>query len=85
MVDDMAEWANAKQDNVNRPPHFNHGEIECIDYLEDNLGDGYSFYLEGNVKKYMHRFRHKGQAVQDLQKAQWYLARLIDHCSIQHP
>lgn len=35
-------------------------------------------YLEGAVKKYIHRYRHKGKPVQDLQKAQWYLERLID-------
>tara|TARA_R110002153_G_scaffold92322_5_gene224292 strand:+ start:660 stop:998 length:339 start_codon:yes stop_codon:yes gene_type:complete len=69
--------ALAKPDNVNHPAHYNYGEIECIDYLEDNLGSGFDAYLEGNVKKYMHRFRHKGSEITDLRKARWYLDRLI--------
>ena len=78
------EQANAQSDNiemsnlVNHPPHYKEGEIECIDYLEDSLGkEGFAFYVEGNIKKYVHRWRHKG-GVQDLEKAQWYLERLID-------
>lgn len=66
---------------VDRPPHYNHGEIECIDYLEDNLGLGFEYYLEGNIKKYLHRFRHKGSEIADLKKARWYLDRLIHHNS----
>lgn len=65
-------------DEVNHPAHYNFGEIEAIAYLKDNLGDGYPFYLEGNIKKYLHRYRYKGKALQDLKKAQWYLNQLID-------
>lgn len=65
-------------DNINQPPHYGNGEIECIDYMKDNM-DHMMFmgYLEGNAKKYMHRYRHKGKPVEDLEKAQWYLDRLI--------
>jgi len=65
-------------DNINEPPHYGNGEIECIDYMKDNM-DHMMFmgYLEGNAKKYMHRYRHKGKPVEDLEKAQWYLDRLI--------
>jgi len=34
-------------------------------------------YLRGNAFKYMWRFRNKGKAHEDLQKAQWYLSRLV--------
>jgi len=34
-------------------------------------------YLEGAVKKYVHRYRYKGRPVEDLEKAAWYLDRLI--------
>ncbi len=65
-------------DLVNRPPHYNQGDIECIDYLKDNLSpEGFRGYLEGNVKKYAHRFRYKG-GVQDLEKSEWYLKKLIE-------
>ena len=69
-----------KPDAVDHPPHYNNGSIECINYLEDNLGrEGFEYYLEGNIKKYMHRFRikNKGAPVEDLRKAKWYLDRLI--------
>ena len=64
-------------DVVNKPPHYNVGSIECIDYLEDTLGDGFTFYLEGNIKKYLHRWRYKSAPTEDLKKARWYLDRLI--------
>ena len=66
------------EDVVNQPPHYGNGEIECIDYMKDNM-DHMMFmgYLEGNAKKYMHRYRYKGKPVEDLRKARWYLDRLI--------
>ena len=66
-------------DVVNHPPHYGEGKIECIDYLKDNM-DVMMFmgYLEGNIKKYLHRYRYKNKPLEDLKKAQWYLNRLID-------
>jgi hypothetical protein len=65
-------------DPVNNPPHYGTGNIECIEYLRDNLPPVmYMGYLEGCHKKYMHRYRYKGKPVEDLQKAQWYLTQLI--------
>ena len=65
-------------DAVDNPSHYNAGEIECIDYLKDNLSwEGYTGYLEGNCKKYLHRWRHKKKPLEDLLKARWYLERLI--------
>ena len=66
-------------DPVNKPAHYGDGAIECIDYMKDNM-DHMMFmgYLEGNAKKYMHRYRYKGKPVEDLRKAGWYLDRLID-------
>lgn len=65
------------QDAVNKPPHYNQGSIECIEYLKDNLGDGFQHYLDGNIKKYLHRWRYKNAPIEDLRKARWYLDRLI--------
>ena len=68
-------------DVVNHPPHYNVGNIECIDYIEQQLGnEGFKSYLEGNVIKYMHRWRYKngGNSKQDLEKARWYLNKLIN-------
>ena len=65
-------------DVVNRPAHYGDGQIECIDYMKDNM-DTMMFlgYLEGNTKKYLHRYRYKGKPVEDLKKAQGYLNRRI--------
>lgn len=65
-------------DMIDKPAHYNVGNIECIEYLKDNLPwEAYTGYLEGNAKKYLHRWRHKGRPVEDLKKAVWYLERLI--------
>lgn len=67
-----------EHDMVESPPHYNQGGIECIDYIEQQLGEEYTGYLQGNVIKYLHRFRYKN-GLEDLKKAQWYLERLIEH------
>ena len=64
-------------DPVSAPPHYRVGEVEAIDYIHQQLGTGVKDYLLGNVHKYLHRHRFKGQAVEDLRKARWYLERLI--------
>lgn len=66
-----------RPDMVEKPPHYNQGGIECIDYIKQQLGDGFVSYCEGNVIKYMHRYRHKN-GLEDLKKAQWYLARMAE-------
>lgn len=58
---------------VNHPSHYNAGKIEVIEAIEDwNLG-----FCLGNTVKYIARAEHKGNAIQDLQKARWYLDREI--------
>jgi hypothetical protein len=65
-------------DNVDHPMHYGQGEIECIDYIEDFLSkEEFIGYLRGNIAKYMHRWRYKN-GVEDLKKANWYLAKLIE-------
>ena len=65
------------RDMVNKQPHYNNGDIETIDAIQSALGDGFEFYLQGNILKYVWRYRHKNN-VEDLKKAQWYLNKLID-------
>ena len=64
-------------DPVNQPQHYRVGEVEAIDYIAQQLGVGVKDYLLGNLHKYIHRHRFKGQTVSDLRKARWYLDRLI--------
>jgi hypothetical protein len=64
-------------DPVDRPRHYATSEVECIDYIHMMLGSGVNDYLRGQVYKYMHRHQLKGEQLQDLKKAQFYLSRLI--------
>ena len=68
---------NRSSDPVNKPDHYRVGADEAIDYIAQQLGMGVKDYLLGNVHKYLHRHRFKGNALEDLKKTQWYLSRLI--------
>ena len=63
----------AIKDMVNNPPHYTQGGIETIDFIE---AKALSYNL-GNVVKYITRADHKGNKVEDLMKARWYLDREI--------
>lgn len=68
-----------KPDYVNHPPHYTSGGVECVDAIEAALTaqtDPVSAWLTGQVIKYLWRFPQKN-GVEDLEKAQWYLARMI--------
>lgn len=65
-------------DNINSPPHYTSGGIECIDCIESALNpEEYRGYLKGNILKYTHRERMKGQT-ESIEKAKWYANRLIE-------
>ena len=66
-----------EQDMVNSPEHYNKAGIETIDALEAMLTKGFDYYLQGNIVKYIWRYRYKN-GVEDLKKAQWYLNKLIE-------
>jgi hypothetical protein len=67
----------ALTDNVNHPPHYKAGGIETIDFIEAKSLN----YNLGNVVKYITRADHKGNKLEDLAKAQWYLARELKNLS----
>lgn len=59
-------------DMVNQPPHYTaHPSVECIQVTE-HLG-----FCLGNAMKYIWRADEKGNALEDLAKAKWYLEREI--------
>ena len=70
------EWYGA----VNHPQHYTQSGIECIDAI-DSVTSGYERpshgYYAGQVLKYIWRAPFKGHYLQDLEKAQWYLNRLV--------
>jgi hypothetical protein len=51
-------------DNIKNPPHYANSEIEPIDYIIKNK----LTYCEGNVVKYITRWRKKG-GIDDLKKS----------------
>lgn len=65
-------------DAVTKPKHYNVGGIEAIDYIKQQLGEGFLDYCEGNVLKYLHRWRYKDHPIQDLEKSLWYLNKMIE-------
>lgn len=62
-----------KEDVINHPSHYTRGNIEVIDFIEDQQLP----YHLGNVIKYIARAGHKGDKLEDLKKARWYLDRYI--------
>lgn len=62
------------EDVVNHPAHYKVGGIETIDFIE---AKGLNYHL-GNVVKYITRADHKGDRIENLKKAQWYLTREIE-------
>ena len=72
---DKVRWTRPQiSDPINSPAHYKIGGIETIDFIEaKNLG-----YNLGNVVKYITRADHKGNKLEDLRKAQWYLTRAIE-------
>ena len=71
----LNEKNNSKinHDPVNHPGHYtsNPSGVECIQVAEH-----FNFNL-GNVIKYVWRSGQKGDALEDLKKARWYLNREI--------
>ena len=61
-------------DPVNKPRHYlsHPSGIECIQVTE-HMG-----FCIGNAIKYLWRADEKGNALEDLKKAAWYIQREID-------
>jgi bacterioferritin-associated ferredoxin len=71
--DDNPNYLVRQVDVVNHPAHYKVGGIEVIDFIESK---GLTYNL-GNVVKYVSRADHKGNKLEDLKKAQWYLNREV--------
>ena len=67
------------EDNVNNPAHYNYGKVECIEAIQESMtAEAFRGYLKGNCMKYLWRYDYKGKAVEDCEKAQWYLDKLLE-------
>jgi Protein of unknwon function (DUF3310) len=71
--DDQITPQGAVSDPINHPPHYtgHPSGVECITVVE-HMG----FNL-GNAVKYIWRADLKGDAIEDLKKARWYIDREI--------
>ena len=73
------------EDMVNHPKHYiSENGLETIDVIEAFTADlnGIEAVCTGNVIKYICRWKNKN-GLQDLEKAAWYLNRLINHISVK--
>lgn len=61
-------------DMVNHPPHYtgHPSGVECIQIVE------HMNFCRGNAVKYIWRAGEKGDPVEDLKKARWYIDREIE-------
>jgi hypothetical protein len=68
-------------DAVDHPDHYNANPsgVECIDVVE------HMPFNVGNAVKYLWRAGHKGNLLEDLRKAAWYIEREIQRQSSPVP
>lgn len=61
-------------DPVRHPAHYTQGRIECWDFIADQ---GLDYFL-GCAVKYIVRCGKKGDAIEDLRKAEQYIRKKIE-------
>lgn len=72
------------EDMVNSPTHYASGSVECIDAIKASMTtDAFKGYLRGSILKYIWRMFYKGKPLQDAEKAQWYLTKLISEVEVE--
>lgn len=91
-IDDVTpeEWDSLREglDNVKKTAHYNKESIEAFaptvaemanfNFIRQHLGeDGFISYCIGNCYTYLNRYKYKN-TVEDLQKARWYLSKVIE-------
>ena len=68
-----------RSDNVHSPQHYQQGHVEVIYAIEQTLGpEGFKAYCMGNWIKYKSRAAFKGNAEEDLKKAEVYLSLAVN-------
>ena len=81
LFDEIGDIEDLKEvkasDFVNSPPHYRQSGVECIDAILSATHEMREGYLQGNIIKYLWRYRYKN-GMEDLKKAQWYLNKLIE-------
>lgn len=74
----VEDFESKPEDKVNHPNHYTQGKFECIEVIQEQLqADAFLGFLQGNVVKYLWRWRDKN-GLEDLKKAQWYLNKMVE-------
>lgn len=69
-----------RNDTVNHPSHYNYGDIEIIDFIEQvtqHYNANVAYHI-GNAIKYLARSPHKN-GKEDVAKAKWYIERAYEN------
>ncbi len=69
-----------RKDTVNHPSHYNYGDIEVIDFIEQvtkHYNPNVAYHI-GNAIKYLARSPHKN-GKEDVDKARWYIERAFEN------
>ena len=73
-----------RKDAVNHPSHYNYGDIEVIDFIEQvtkHYNPNVAYHI-GNAIKYLARSPHKN-GKEDIQKAKWYIERAFENWEVK--
>ena len=79
----ILEWNATPQyaeDMVNSPSHYNYGDIEVINFIEQvtkHYNPNVAYHI-GNAIKYLARSPHKN-GKEDVEKARWYIERAFEN------
>tara|TARA_R100001510_G_scaffold44509_1_gene41064 strand:- start:29 stop:325 length:297 start_codon:yes stop_codon:yes gene_type:complete len=61
------------------PSHYKEGNVECIEAIKSSLDtQAFHGYLKASVMKYLWRYDKKNDPNICLQKAQWFMNRLVE-------
>lgn len=83
----ILEWNATPQyaeDMVNHPSHYNYGEIEVINFIEQvtkHYNPNVAYHI-GNAIKYLARSPHKN-GKEDVAKAKWYIERAFENWDVK--
>ena len=72
------------EDTVNHPSHYNYGEIEVINFIEQvtkHYNPNVAYHI-GNAIKYLARSPHKN-GKEDVAKARWYIERAFENWDVK--
>ncbi|MCJ0913251.1 DUF3310 domain-containing protein [Mammaliicoccus sciuri] len=78
-IKESENYIKEVQDNVNHPSHYNFGDIEVVDFIEQvtkHYNPDVAYHI-GNAIKYLSRAPHKN-GKEDIAKAKWYIERAFD-------